>query len=103
LHEELRPFLNLLNGNAVNLHEIPLGNFDTSVEEVEGYKGDGEEGGGAQEVQKIEKGVFDSSQTRQRKKTINNTDVEDACVVTTHVKVCPSMPIRHFLDHLSEN
>jgi hypothetical protein len=54
-------------------------------------------------VQKIEKGVFDSSQTRQRKKTINNTDVEDACVVTTHVKVCPSMPIRHFLDHLSEN
>lgn len=58
-----------LNDNAVNIHHAPLEAFDLGMEGdgADGVEGDGTEGDDDEEGD-VE-GVYDSSQTTQRKRT----------------------------------
>jgi hypothetical protein len=70
LHEVPSSFFDLLNDNAIDLDQTPLGDFEHDMDEGNGDK-----------VDEIEEGLFDVLRLTQRKRTMNYTDVDDACLV----------------------
>jgi hypothetical protein len=62
--------VNFLNENVVDIDLKSLQDFDTTMDE-----------GGGKEMGEIKDGAFDSLQPTQRKRTMNYTSVEDACLV----------------------
>jgi hypothetical protein len=55
---------------CVDIDQVPLRDYKKGMDE-----------GNGEEVEEIEEGVFDGSQPTQRKRTMNYTDVEYACLV----------------------
>jgi hypothetical protein len=64
-----------LNDNVVDINQAPLEDYEIGMDDGNGKEGNGDD------VKVIDEGVFDASQPTQRKRTMNYTDMEDACLV----------------------
>jgi hypothetical protein len=72
-------FVKLLNRNEVDISSSPLDSYGDG-EEME--EEDGEEEEGDDELEEIEEGVFDGSQSpKKKKRTTNYTEIEDTFMV----------------------